>query len=290
MRPFHEAITDWLTYLEASGLSPSSIKQYAYHLRGVEAATRGVWPAYPDLVRWLGSLRLLSATTRRHHVSTVRTFFAWAVDMEYIAANPARKLPVPKRARTLPAILPDRDLTRLISGRFKLPYRWGESHLAARDKLIIRLLCLSGIRRAEVSSLNVGDIDTVNRLLYVRQGKGSRDRTIRIPEPLARDLFAYSRGRSPIDPLFQSRTLGRRLTPNGIGEIFTSKVSAAMGQRIHPHLLRHAYATYLSRRGVPIRTIQEMLGHSSLSTTQVYLQVTAADQDAAITALNLIAG
>lgn len=288
MEPFSAAVEDWLDYLVARNLSPSSIKQYAYHLRSVERTTNGLWPGYPDLMRWLRSQKSLSGTTRHHRVSVVRSFFAWAETMEYIASNPARKLPLPRRERPLPPTIDDRDLRRLIDGKFRLPYRWGERRLAQRDKLIIRLLCLTGLRRAEASALDVGDIDLTNHIVYVRRGKGGKGRAVRFPDPLAKDLAAFMRGRNAAEPLFTSRTLGRRLTPNGVGDILTGKVSAAFGRRIHTHLLRHAYATYLSRSGEPIRTIQEMLGHASLATTQVYLQVTAADQDAAAAKLEAL--
>lgn len=282
MTTFEDAIQGWLDHLAARNLSMYSIKQYASHIKSVYRATGGAWPLYPDLVRWLRDQRNLSGTTRHHRVATVRGFFTWAADMGYCEGNPATKLDVPKRRKALPPTLTESEVRKLVEGRFKLPYRWGERRLAARDKLIIRLLCLTGLRRGEVSSLNVEHVDVVNRVIYVRHGKGERDRVVRFPNDLAPDLADYIKGREPDEPLFQSRTEGRRLSPNGVGDIFTSKVSQVFGKRLHPHLLRHAYATHLSRSGVPLRTIQEMLGHSSLSTTQVYLQVTAADQVAAM--------
>lgn len=109
-----------------------------------------------------------------------------------------------------------------------------------------------------------------------------------IPLPQGLSLGVLTEGRRAKDPLFQRRD-GGRLDPNAISYVFTRKVSPAVGTRVTPHMLRHSYATYLCRRGVPLRQIQQLLGHSSLATTQVYLDVTAMDLEQAVTALERLA-
>jgi site-specific recombinase XerD len=284
MVPFEDAIAEWRDHLEARGLSLVSIKTYTTHIRSVATETRGMWPGYPDLVRWQTRQKALSKTTRHHKAKSVRCFFQWAMDMEYIGTNPARRLPVPTRAKTLPEFLSDAEMERLIHGKLRLPYRKGERWLGARDLLLTRLLVLTGLRRAEVCRLLVGDVDPQRRTLFVRAGKGDRDRTVPYPEML--DLGSLLRGRAPTEPLFVGRYEGRPLQPDAVNYIFLRKLSPIFGKRLHPHLLRHAYASYLCRRGAPIRQIQELLGHASLATTQIYLQVTAQDLRSAVSLLD----
>lgn len=145
------------------------------------------------------------------------------------------------------------------------------------------MFIFTGLRRAEICALTVGDIDLQHGRIRVR-GKGDRDRVVPIPAPL--DLSPLVEGRKPRDPLFIGRRKKRRLDREAVSYVFTRKVSPAVGCRVTPHMLRHSYATYLCRRGVPIRQIQQLLGHSSLATTQVYLDVTAADLEQAVAALN----
>ncbi len=168
---------------------------------------------------------------------------------------------------------------------WKPDYGPENAELVDRDRLLVRMLMFTGIRRAEICSLNVSDVNLTHARVRIR-GKGDRDRVVPIPAPL--DLRVLVAGRKPTEPLFIGRRRGRRLDREAVSYIFTRKVSPAVGCRVTPHMLRHSYATYLCRRGVPLRQIQRLLGHSSLSTTQIYLDVTAADLEQAVTALNAL--
>lgn len=271
MIPFHEAITQWLDGLELSSRSKDA---YAYRLRSVATFTNGYWPSGEDLRRWQQSIKNQSATTRHHKTKTVRMFFAWAAE-ELQVSNPARRLPVPRRPKQLPQTLTEEEWDKLESGKLRLPYRKGERYLAARDLTIVRLIMFTGLRRQEVANLTVGDVDVTHQTVRVNDGKGSRDRVVAYPDKL--DLSGFVRGRRPAEPLFTKRKSKQPFAAEGIGAMFQHKLSPALGRRLHAHLLRHAYATYLCRKGAPLRDIQTLLGHSSLATTQIYLDVTQAN-------------
>ena len=232
MVPFEDAIAEWRDHLEARGLSLVSIKTYTTHIRSVATETRGMWPGYPDLVRWQTRQKALSKTTRHHKAKSVRCFFQWAMDMEYIGTNPARRLPVPTRAKTLPEFLSDAEMERLIYGKLRLPYRKGERWLATRDLLLTRLLVLTGLRRAEVCRLLVGDVDPQRRtpLRPRRQGRSRPHR----PVPRRYSIPDAPSGRAPNEPLFVGRYEGRPLQPDAVNYIFLAQALADLRQASPP--------------------------------------------------------
>lgn len=281
------AISLYLDYHRARGLSLLSLKQLRYQLRELSAfLDTGAWPEKPDtLIAWQASQRV-GRTTMHHKIKAVRAFFSWAFQMGYIHVDVARSLVVPRRPKYLPQILDDDQVERLIRGQWAPAYGERDLCLVERDRLLVRTFMLTGLRRAEMCAVAVGDLDTTHRRLRVR-GKGERDRVVPLPAGL--DLRYLVAGRRATDPLFQRRD-GGRLDPNAISYVFTRKVSPAVGARVTPHMLRHSYATYLCRRGVPLRQIQRLLGHSSLATTQLYLDVTAADLEQAVGVLDGLCG
>lgn len=267
------AIELWLARREAGGLSASSIRQYRSHLNSLLSAAGREWPDRDALYRWQTAHQYQAKSTRHHKAKTCKAFFAWALDEGLIASDPALRLEVPRRAHKLPQMLTQSEFNQIREGRLRLRYRRGERHLVARDKAIFQLMALTGLRRGEVSALNVGDV--AGSSVAVQSGKGERGRVVPIPKEVS--LLTFTRGRRDDDPLFTQRRSDKRLTARAIGVIFERKLSDALGRKVHPHMLRHAYATWLCRRNTPLPYIQRALGHASLATTQVYIDVTAAD-------------
>lgn len=276
---FSDAVEQWLSFREAEGLSLGSTLKYRGVLHKlVEASPE--WPDYPALVRFVAAQRV-GRVTMGHRIAIYKSFFAWATKMAYIERDPAAELTKPKRPKKLPEVLGDEDIELLLNG-WRPDYAKADSALIDRDRALVQAYLLTGLRRAELCHLDVGDVDLGPRpAVRVRAGKGERDRVVPLPPRLVLTLRPLVLGREAKEPLFRGRR-GNRLDPDAVSYIFIRKVAPAVGKRVTPHMLRHSYATYLSRRRRPLREIQELLGHTSLATTQIYLHVSADDlQEAA---------
>lgn len=279
-----EAVETYLAHLKARRLSPHSIKTARTHFR---CLLRGLshWPTYADLVRWQ-SAQSVGATTMHLRIGWVRGFFAWCVDMEYIDRSPAEKLPKPKRPKRLPRALSDAQMETLLE--WTPTYSRDQDHLLpARDRALLRVMMFTGLRRAEIAALNVGDVNPATRSIAVHGGKGDRDRTVVYPPSL--DLIPLTAGRKLTEPLFFGSYKRKRMAPDSIGLMFKRKLAPDVGLHITPHVLRHSYATYLARHGADIMRIKTLLGHSSVATTQMYLEVTGEDLRGAVALLDELA-
>jgi integrase/recombinase XerC len=236
----------------------------------------------PILRSWLATLATTGAarTTLARRTSAVKTFTAWATRRGLIASDPAARLQVPKSRRTLPAVLrQDQALDAMAAA--KSGAQQGDP-LALRDRLIVELLYASGIRVSELCGLDIGDIDTSRRLLRVL-GKGNKQRTVPFGAPAEAALAAWlSDGRPALataasGPALLLGARGRRLDPRQARTVVHQTMAAVDGAPdIGPHGLRHSAATHLLEGGADLRVVQELLGHSSLATTQLYTHVTVA--------------
>jgi site-specific recombinase XerD len=201
--------------------------------------------------------RLAPATISRK-LSAVRAFLRHALGASRV---PEARL-APRRGRRLP------DAPRLAEVDRTLEALEGERPLALRNRALVELVYSAGLRSAEAVGLDLGDVDFEQELVHVR-GKGGKERVVPLGEEAAYRLAVYLRdarpalARSANDAVFLSAT-GRRLDTSTLRRVVP-----------HPHRLRHAFATHLLEGGADLRTIQELLGHSSLSTTQVYSHVDA---------------
>ncbi len=201
-------------------------------------------------------------------------------DAGCIASDPAARLQVPKSRRTLPAVLrQDQALDAMAAA--KSGAQQGDP-LALRDRLIVELLYASGIRVSELCGLDVDDVDTSRRLLRVL-GKGNKQRTVPFGVPAQAALGAWlSDGRPALataasGPALLLGARGRRLDPRQARTVVHQTMAAVDGAPdIGPHGLRHSAATHLLEGGADLRVVQELLGHSSLATTQLYTHVTVA--------------
>ena len=236
----------------------------------------------PLLRAWLAALAGGGAarTTLARRTSAVKTFTAWATRRGLISTDPAARLQVPKARRTLPSVLrQDQALAAMAAADRGAQER---DPLALRDKLIVELLYATGIRVSELCGLDIDDVDTGRRLLRVL-GKGNKQRTVPFGRPALTALTDWlDDGRPTLatpesGPALLLGPRGRRLDPRQARTVVHQTVSAVDGAPdIGPHGLRHSAATHLLEGGADLRVVQELLGHSTLATTQLYTHVTVA--------------
>lgn len=248
--------------------------------RGGDARLAGL--NLPLLRSWLAAQAAAGAarTTLARRTSSVKMFTAWALRRGLIENDPATRLQVPKARRALPAVLrEDQALDAMAAA--KSGAQEGDP-LALRDLLIVELLYATGIRVSELCGLDIDDVDMPRRLLRVL-GKGNKQRTVPFGAPAQAALTAWlDDGRPALatadsGPALLLGARGRRLDPRQARTVVHQTVSAVDGApAIGPHGLRHSAATHLLEGGADLRVVQELLGHSTLATTQLYTHVTVA--------------
>ena len=230
----------------------------------------------------------LARATLARRSATIRSFLTWAVRENLIATNPAIRLKSPKREQRLPHILQNNQIERIFkpvpvpqgTPEAKAPEPTREQlALADRDKLILELLYATAIRVGELVSLDINDVDLDRRTLRVI-GKGNKERTVPFGQPAMNAVDDWLRRARPVlrtDDSGRALLLGRRgkrLDARQARQV-VSDALAALGDTAArgPHSLRHSAATHLLDRGADLRAVQEILGHSSLATTQLYTHV-----------------
>ncbi len=266
------------------GVPPSGRgKAYAVDLAGfVEwVEPQGSGPTdvrHRDVRRYAAGLSEAGAApaTVARKLASIRGLYGFLVRTERAGQNPAELVSSPKRAETLPKVLNTEQMRSLLE---RIP---AHTPLELRDRAMLELAYSCGLRCEEIVNLDEGALDYETEQLRVL-GKGSKERILPVGEPAQRALERYmQRGRRALatDPreraLFLSKS-GKRLSNSDITRrlgLWTRE--AAMAAGVSPHSLRHSFATHLLEGGADLRTIQELLGHASISTTQVYTRVDAA--------------
>jgi integrase/recombinase XerC len=233
----------------------------------------------PVLRSWLSSSAAAGAarTTLARRTSAVKAFTAWAVRRGVLTGDPAARLQVPKAHRILPAVLrQDQALNAMAAA--KSGAEQGDP-LALRDRLIVEMLYATGIRVSELCGLDIDEVDIHHRLVRVL-GKGNKQRTAPFGVPAADALSAWlTDGRPELvtaesGPALLLGARGRRLDVRQARTVVHQTVAAVDGAPdMGPHGLRHSAATHLLEGGADLRVVQELLGHSSLATTQLYTHV-----------------
>jgi site-specific recombinase XerD len=266
--------------LNARGLSANTRRAYGVDLDQFAAWAngRGVSPEaiqYRELRGYAGALsdRGLARATVARKLAAVRSLYEHLVAVEEAPQNPAELLPNPKRHSRLPRVLGRDEVEALLD---RIP---AGTPLELRDRAMFELAYSCGLRCGEIIGLDTGDPDFDAELLRVA-GKGGKTRLVPIGEPAQRALDRYITSARPslsggdgTQALFLSRR-GRRLSPSDVRRRLTRWVrEAAVAGGISPHALRHSFATHLLEGGADLRSIQELLGHASVSTTQVYTRV-----------------
>ena len=233
----------------------------------------------PLLRSWLASAATTGAarTTLARRTSSVKTFTAWATRRGLLTSDPAARLQVSKAHRTLPAVLRQDQALQAMAAA-KSGAEQGDP-LALRDRLIVEMLYATGIRVSELCGLDIDDVDTRYRVVRVL-GKGNKQRMAPYGVPAADALRAWqSDGRPALanaesGPALLLGARGRRLDVRQARTVVHQTIAAVDGAPdMGPHGLRHSAATHLLEGGADLRIVQELLGHSSLATTQLYTHV-----------------
>ncbi|MBB4853654.1 integrase/recombinase XerC [Mycobacteroides chelonae] len=236
----------------------------------------------PVLRSWLGAQARQGAarSTVARRTSAVKIFTAWATRRGLMATDPAIRLQQPKSRRTLPAVLRQDQAVAAMEAAHSGAEQ--DDPMALRDRLIVEMLYATGIRVSELCGLDVADIDRSRKVLRVL-GKGDKERTVPFGGPAGDALTDWlDRGRPHLAASVSGAALllgarGRRIDPRQVRTVVHQTMSAVPGAPdIGPHGLRHSAATHLLEGGADLRVVQELLGHSTLATTQLYTHVTVA--------------
>ena len=262
-------------------LSEYTLRNYRTDLEGFLEALGG-WNVDPtaagrtDLRRFLALQQgngIATASIRRK-VSTIRGFYKWLRSEGVLENDPFYGVQGPKAPKRLPQVVNAGDIGRMIAAAAQ-----DQEPQGLRDRALLELLYAAGLRVSELSGLNVHDVDL--RLATVRvRGKGNKERVGVFGEPATDALEGYLRNARPAlasgkdDALFLNR-FGGRLTVRSVQTIVRKyALMAGLPEEVHPHLLRHSFATHLLDGGADLRVVQELLGHESPNTTQIYTHVT----------------
>ena len=235
--------------------------------------------SHNDIVDFLSEERNrgMSGSTRARRTAAIRMFFKYLKTHRRIEKSPSDILQSPRRARTLPRVLTEEEVTRMIEGIN------GDDSRSVRDRALLETLYGLGLRVSEACSLKLEDLFADGELVRV-VGKGSKERVVPIGGCASRAINDYissarvtfTKGDLSQTHVFVTR-LGRPFTRQGVFKIVKERASDAgiLPERISPHVLRHSCASHLLAHGADIRVIQEFLGHSDIGTTQIYTHVDA---------------
>ena len=273
-------VEEFLDFLKTEkGASEHTTKNYGIDLREFMKflADRDLASlTYLDIRSFLAFLktREYSKSTISRKLACLRSFFKYLVRENILSQNPAAGIATPKKEKRLPSFMNPDEITKLLDAPAK--NCWEEK----RDKAILEMLYSSGLRVSELAGLNHDDLDFFGALVRVR-GKGKKERIVPVGQMAMNALRAYLDMKAPKEipnaikrPLFISR-IASRLTDRSVRRMILKYVKrTGLSKEISPHTFRHSFATHMLDRGADLRSVQELLGHANLSTTQIYTHVT----------------
>ncbi len=275
-------VSRFLQFMEVErNASRLTLQNYAHSLRKFREDRKGftTWSECDaDCFRaWLFLLmkRDMSRATIRLHFSALRSFYLYLTRREGLMVNPLLEVQMPKAERKLPVVLTLAQVEELLELPLRLPKEqqapaWGP----ARDAAILETFYSTGLRIHELVGIDVEHMDHYNDTILVR-GKGRKERLAMLGSHAARAVQRYRHEAGVHEgPLFRSKR-GTRITAQAVGDVLEKYLRKSTIQlRVTPHKLRHSFATHLLNNGADLRAVQELLGHASLSTTQIYTHVT----------------
>jgi integrase/recombinase XerC len=279
-RDLGECSQAFLRTLEGRNVSPETIRAYTTSLTQFLAHLAETYPAGiqadevqpEDIEEYLVALarRGRSGVTRANRLAAIRELFRFLARRGVIRASPASDISTPKRERRGRVWLRPDEYTKLLSAAGGSP----------RDFCILQLLLQTGVRVGELCALDVEDVDLTGKLLRVRSGKGQQARDIPLEKKAIRALKSWLqlRGVAPLTAALFTNRYGQRLSDRSVRELLTTyREAAGITKKVSPHSLRHTFASYKAKAGVPLPMLQDMLGHAKLSTTQIYTHVDRLD-------------
>ncbi len=276
----NDLIDQFLNYMRIErGVSENTIEAYSRDLKGLAGFIKERAISFEKididlLTNYISYLsKRLSKRSLARNISAIRTFFKFLVLEGVIQENPARFLEVPKVSKTLPSILNEYEIELLLNQPSD------STPIGIRDRAMIELLYATGVRVSELVHLKITDVDLSGRYIKVR-GKGAKERFIPISEKAVSVLKEYiDKARAKFDkkkgsPYLFLNNRGLPFSRQGFWKMLKSYAKkAGIKKKITPHIIRHSFATHLLRNGADLRSIQMMLGHSDISTTQIYTHI-----------------
>jgi len=267
---FEEAIDLADSHWELMGYSPRTRERYCLQIRDM-GRFLGTPPdeiRRADIRRYLLSAkreRGLTNATVYSQVNAIRAFFKGLVDNGVLDESPAEDLPLPKRSRKLPTFLTQSELQALLE----------VSEHSLRDHCLLEFMYATGVRVSEAVNMKVESLNLKDNTAIVKSGKGDKDRLVILSRHAASEITQYLRERTHASRYLFTGRSGTRLSSRYVQKIVSKYAEKAkIGKNVTPHVLRHTFATHMLENNVDIRAIQELLGHTSLATTQVYTHVT----------------
>ncbi len=275
-----EGFLDYLRY--ELRRSPLTVKNYADDLRAFERFFKNLngqisWESVDgDVIRdWMESMmdRGNRAASVNRRLSALRSLYHFALVRHLIDKDPAHGIEAPKREKPLPLFLKENDMDRLLDET-----AWGTDYVDVRDRTIIMTFYETGVRLSELIGLTDGDIDWTGRQLKVT-GKGNKQRIIPFGEELSEALSHLIQVRdSEVESLDDALFLtsrGRRMSQSQVrSEVKRRLAGACTLKKLSPHVLRHTFATAMLNHGATIESVKRLLGHESVSTTEIYTHTT----------------
>ncbi len=281
--PLAPHVARFLTWLGIEkGLSPNTVLSYGQELRALLEFLHGAgcrsFPGEGELLRFVQADRGKRAvTSQAHRVSVLRSFYRWLLAEGVVDASPLAGVTPPKRWRTLPKYLSTEEVDRLLAAP------QADTPAGRRDLAILELMYATGARISEICDLKLEQLHLADGFCRVI-GKGDKERIVPVGGQALQRLQEYLSGarsallkRGACERLFLNR-YGRRLSRQGLWKIIKGYGRlAGVEKRLTPHVLRHSFATHLIENGADLRSVQLMLGHASIATTEIYTHV-ARDQ------------
>ncbi len=220
---------------------------------------------------------LLKAINKKQSTSYIKQKYS-AIKILFEITNKTQefKLPIYKKESKIPEVLNKKQVLEIINSTNNF-----------KHKLIIKLIYAGGLRVSELINLKPRDIDIERTIIYIRQGKGAKDRATLFPKTIKEELLKYLLEFSPKNYLFESNR-NKKYSSKTIEKILEKASKKAIGRKVRPHVLRHSFATHLLEQGIDIRKIQKLLGHKNLRTTQIYTHVANTDLENIKSPLDLL--
>ncbi|MCW3129365.1 MAG: tyrosine-type recombinase/integrase [Methanophagales archaeon] len=253
--------------LTARRYSPRTIKLYLYHNKGLleffknnphEVSNADI----RDYLYHLASARRASTSTLNTAINALRFYYGEVLKRRFVYETKR-----PKKDKKLPVVLSQGEVSQILSSVKNI-----------KHKAILMLIYSAGLRVSEVVKLKLGDIDTERKLIYIKGGKGRKDRYTILSDTAMDTIGLYMNANNPEKWLFLGKKENTHLTIRSVAKIFEDAVKrAGIAKEVSVHSLRHSFATHLLESGVDLRYIQELLGHKSSKTTEIYTHVSNKD-------------